>query len=53
MIYQDSVLVQLIRLVERIPSPEAATTPPSRTTLSLLPEALYEGLGDHDRQKVA
>ena len=52
MITQQSVLVQLIRLVERIPSPP----PPRRRRARahrLLGEALLEGSGNHDRKEAA
>jgi hypothetical protein len=53
MIYQDSVLVQLIRLGECIPTPQPPPQRPRGRPYLYLGEALYEGFGDHDREEAA
>jgi hypothetical protein len=53
MITQESVVVQLIRLVDRIPTPPP---PPRRLRgrpLFYFREAVYEGAGGHNRQALA
>src|SRR5215217_2381397 len=53
MIYQDSVLVQLIRLVDQIPTPQPPPRCPRGRPIFYSEKLFSEGPCDHDRQTLA
>ena len=53
MITQDSVLVQLIRLVDQIPTPQPSPRRPRGRPVFYSERLFYEGAGGHDRQTLA